>query len=76
MPQVAGSQNSDLIQKIIKEYMSNLDFQGRVKRTEKDIYELKKKNDALNELQKKIYALSKELDVGAIMKELKRKCDE
>lgn len=37
-PQVPTSHNSDLVQKIIKEYMSNMDFEGRVKRTEKDIY--------------------------------------
>ena len=37
---------------------------------------MKKKNDTFAELEKKIYALSKEIDVGAIMKELKKKCDE
>lgn len=53
-----------------------MDFQGRVKRSERDIQEMKKKNDTFAELEKKIYALSKEIDVGAIMKELKKKCDE
>lgn len=76
MPEVGNGQNSDLIQKIIKEFMSNMDFEGRMKRSEKDIYELKKKNDAVTELEKKIYAISKECDMGAINKELKRKCDE
>lgn len=47
MPEVGNGQNSDLIQKIIKEFMSNMDFEGRMKRSEKDIYELKKKNDAV-----------------------------
>lgn len=53
-----------------------MDFEGRVKRSEREIYELKKRNDALPELEKKIYLLSKEMDMGAIMKELKKKCDE
>lgn len=39
--------------------MSNMDFEGRVKRTQKDVYELKKKNDIFIELEKKIYMLSK-----------------
>ncbi len=56
--------------------MSNMDFEGRVKRSEREIYELKKKNDTLSELEKKIYLLSKDLDMGAITKELKKKCDE
>lgn len=56
--------------------MANLDFEGRLKRNEKEMLELRKKNDTFNELEKKIYALSKEIDIGAIMKELKRKCDE
>lgn len=47
---VNNGQNSDLIQKIIKEFMSNMDFEGRVKRSERDIYELKKRNDTLAEL--------------------------
>lgn len=48
--------------------MSNMDFEGRVKRSEKDIQELKKKNDTFTELEKKIYMLSKEMDMGAITK--------
>ena len=30
--------------------MSNLDFDGRMKRAEKDIHELKKRNDTFGEL--------------------------
>jgi hypothetical protein len=30
--------------------MSNLDFDGRMKRAEKDIYDLKKRNDTFGEL--------------------------
>lgn len=33
MPQVNNGQNSDMIQKIIKEYMVNMDFEMRVKRS-------------------------------------------
>lgn len=53
-----------------------MDFEGRMKRNEKDILELKKKNDAFIELEKKLYVISKEIDVGAINKELKKKADE
>lgn len=35
MPEVNNGKNSDEIIKIIKEYMSNLDFEGRLKRSEK-----------------------------------------
>lgn len=56
--------------------MSNMDFEGRVKRSERDIVELKKRNDTFTELEKKIYMLSKEMDMGAVMKELRKKCDE
>ena len=56
--------------------MSNMDFDGRVKRAEKEIYQMKKRNDTFSEIQKKIYMLSKEIDVPAIMKEIKKKCDE
>ena len=35
IPEVNNGQNSDLIQKIIKEFMSNMDFEGRVKRSER-----------------------------------------
>lgn len=48
--------------------MSNMDFEGRVKRSEREIHDLKKKNDSVSELEKKIYLLSKDLDVGAITK--------
>jgi hypothetical protein len=47
---VNSGQNSDLIQKIIKEFMSNMDFEGRAKRSEREIQELKKRNDTLPEL--------------------------
>lgn len=53
-----------------------MDFEGRVKRSERDIVELKKRNDTFTELEKKIYMLSKEMDMGAVMKELRKKCDE
>lgn len=53
-----------------------MDFEGRVKRSQREIYELKKKNDTVSQLEKKIYLLSKDLDMGAITKELKKKCDE
>lgn len=56
--------------------MSNMDFESRVKRSEKEIQDLKRKNDGLAEIEKKIYLLSKEVDMGAITKELKKKCDE
>ena len=48
--------------------MNNMDFEGRIKRSERDIQEMKKKHDTFTELEKKIYALSKEIDVGAITK--------
>ena len=76
VPQVNAGQNSELIQKILKEYLSNMDFEGRVKKVERDLYDTSKRADTFHELQKKIYNLSKELDVGAIMKELKKKCDQ
>lgn len=56
--------------------MGNMDFEGRVKKIEKDVYETSRRTDSFHDLQKKIYNLSKDIDVGAIMKELKRKCDE
>ena len=37
---------------------------------------MRKKHDTFTELEKKIYALSKEIDMGSIMRELKKKCDE
>lgn len=39
-----------------------------MKRTEKDLHEVSKKGDGINELEKKMYMLSKDLDVGGIMK--------
>lgn len=56
--------------------MGKMDFEGRVKKVERDLYETSKRADGFHELEKKIYTLSKDLDVGAIMKELKKKCDE
>lgn len=76
MPQVNAGENSDLIQKILKEYLSNMDFEGRVKKVERDLYETSKRADAFHDLEKKIHNLSKDLDVSALMKELKKKCDE
>jgi histidyl-tRNA synthetase len=76
MPEVNGGQTSDLVQKIVKEFMSNLDFDGRMKRSERELLEMRKKHDTFTELEKKIYALSKEIDMSAITKELKKKCDE
>ena len=32
MPEVNSGQNADFLAKMIKEYMSNLDFDGRVKK--------------------------------------------
>lgn len=37
-----------MIQKMIKEFMSNLDFDGRMKRAEIEIQNLKKRNDTFN----------------------------
>lgn len=48
--------------------MTNLDFDGRMKRNQKQLHDLSKRSDGVNELEKKIYMLSKQLDVGAIMK--------
>ena len=76
MPEVSGGQNSDIVTKIIKEFMNNMDFEGRVKRAEKELQDMKRKNDTFTELEKKIYALTKEIDMGAINKELRKKCDE
>jgi len=45
VPEVNTGQNSEIIQKIIKEFMSNLDFDGRMKRAETDIQNLRKRND-------------------------------
>ena len=56
--------------------MNNMDFEGRVKRAEKELQDMKRKNDTFTELEKKIYALPKEIDMGAINKELRKKCDE
>lgn len=38
MPEVNNGQTADLIIKMIKEYMTNLDFDNRMKRAEKDIH--------------------------------------
>ena len=76
MPEVSGGQTSDVVTKIIKEFMNNMDFEGRIKRSEKELQEMKRKHDTFIELEKKIYALSKEIDMGAITKELRKKCDE
>ena len=76
MPEVNGGQNADLVQKIVKEFMNNLDFEGRMKRSEKELQDMKRKHDTFTELEKKIYALTKECDMGAINRELKKKCDE
>ena len=56
--------------------MSNLDFDGRVKKLERDTHELNKKSDSVHDLEKKIYLLTKDMDINVIMKEIKRKADE
>lgn len=56
--------------------MTNLDFEGRMKRAEKDIHDISKRSDGVNDLEKKIFMLSKELDISTIMKEIKKKADE
>lgn len=53
-----------------------MDYEGRVKKVERDLYDTSKRADNFYELEKKIYNLSKDLDVSSIMKELKRKCDD
>ena len=45
-----------------------MDFEGRVKKVEKDLYETSRRADNFHELEKKIYNLSKDLDVTSIMK--------
>ena len=35
MPEINSGQTSELVTRMIKEYMSNMDFDGRVKRAEK-----------------------------------------
>ena len=42
MPEVNGGQNADLVQKIVKEFMNNLDFEGRMKRSEKELQDMKR----------------------------------
>lgn len=37
VPEVNTGQTASAITKIIKEYMSNIDFEGRMKKNEKDI---------------------------------------
>lgn len=37
---------------------------------------MSRKNDGLNDLEKKFFMLSKDLDIGTLTKELKRKSDE
>lgn len=37
MPEVNGGQTSDVVTKIIKEFMKNMDFEGRIKRSEKEL---------------------------------------
>ncbi len=39
-----------MIQKIIKEYMGNMDFEGRVKKIEKDVYETSRRTDSFHDL--------------------------
>ena len=56
--------------------MSNLDFDGRVKKMQRDMHEMKKQSDGIHDLQKKFYLLTKEMDVTVIMKQIKRKADE
>lgn len=56
--------------------MSNMDFEGRVKKLERDLHETSRRADSFYDLEKKIYNLSKDLDLGFIMKQLKRKSDD
>ena len=56
--------------------MTNMDFDGRVKRAEKEIHDVSRRSDGVNDLEKKIYMLSKDMDIGMIMREIKKKSDE
>ena len=50
IPPVNSGQNSDMIQKILKEYLSNMDFEGRVKKVEKDLFDVSRRADAFHDL--------------------------
>jgi hypothetical protein len=39
-----------MIQKILKEYLSNMDFEGRVKKVEKDLFDVSRRADAFHDL--------------------------
>ena len=39
-----------------------------MKRAEKEIHDLSKRSDGVNDLEKKIFMLAKEMDMGMIMK--------
>lgn len=48
--------------------MGSMDFDGRMRRVEKENQELKRRNDGFNDLEKRVSSLSKEMDMGAVMK--------
>lgn len=50
MPEVNSGQSSEIVTKLIKDYMANMDFEGRVKRAEKDLHDLSRRSEGVNDL--------------------------
>jgi hypothetical protein len=61
--------------KFIREYISNMDLETRIKNSEKSITEFGKRVDCITDLEKKLHAFTKEFDFGSLSRELGKKCN-
>jgi hypothetical protein len=74
-PTQKSGMGAEETRKFIKEYISNMDLEARIKNSEKSITEFGKRIDCVSDLEKKLHSFTKEFDFGSITRELGKKCN-